>query len=430
MSICKKTASVLAVTSVLALGGLGAAPTASAATAAPIVAPLITGAGGIQLLSYDEETGDAVLSAGAASAAVKVGQVIDSLPCDAAPDGALLVVTGVRKAADGKVSVSTRPGAINELLGTKTASVRTAVSPSSFAVTPEVSGLHVSYVPRIDGASASAGMALKISADTDIELPNGSSAEFSGSMEVAPSIDFDYTGAVFDVQKAHVGFSADTEANWHVKGRFTADDTSIKVPIASLSASPVVKAAGLPVVVNLDLTLYAHITANGRVTVDVEQSYADDWGVYADYKKGQGWSRSTDSGSTTEAPVTGAISGEGDIRTGLLTEGTVAIFDSLGVRAGIEPYVRTVVSGSVVFDGEGGVKSQTGPVELYGGLDIDGALIARLRIAGTTLFERDLPFTIYREEWPLLSIPGTSVEEETSEEEYAEDESGDDVFLD
>ncbi|MFD3994712.1 hypothetical protein [Streptomyces sp. NPDC058583] len=425
MSIRKKTASVLAVTSVLALCGLAAAPSAIADAAPPIAAPLVTGAGGVELLSYDEETGDAVLSAGAASADVKVGQVIDSLPCEAAPDGALLVVTAVRKAADGTVAVSTRAGAINELLGTKTASVRSAVSPSSFAVTPEVSGLKVSYVPRIDGASASAGMALKLSADTDIELPDGTSAEFSGSMEVAPAIDFDYTGAVFDVQKAHVGFTADTKADWHVKGRFTTDDTSIKVPIASLSASPVVKVIGLPVVVNLDLTLYAHITANGRVTIDVEQSYADDWGVYADYTKGRGWTKGTDSGSATEAPVKGAISGHGDIRTGLLTEGTVAIFDSLGVKAGIEPYLRTVVSGSVVFDGEGGVESQTGPVELYGGLDIGGALIARLRILGTTLFERELPFTIYQEEWPLLGVQGASDEEESGEKSP-----GDDVFLD
>ncbi|MFB6836454.1 hypothetical protein [Streptomyces sp. NPDC056361] len=410
MSIRKKTASVLAVTSVLALCGLAAAPSASAA-AAPVVAPLVTGAGGVELLSYDEETGDAVLSAGAAST-VKVGQVIDSLPCEAAPDGVLLVVTAVRKTADGTVAVSTRPGAINELLGSQTASVRTTLSPSSFDITPEVSGLKVSYVPRIDGASASASLALRLSADTDIELPDGSSAEFSGSMEVVPAIEFDYTGAVFDVQKAHVGFSADTTADWHVKGRFKTDDTSIKVPIASLNAAPVVKAAGLPVVVNLDLTLYAHITANGRVTVDIEQSYADDWGVYADYTKGQGWRKGTDSGSNTESPVTGAISGQGDIRTGLLTEGTVAIFDSLGARAGIEPYVRTVVSGSVVFDGEGGVESQTGPVELYGGLDIGGALFARLRILGTTLFERELPFTIYHEEWPLLGIPGTSSDDD------------------
>ncbi|WOX21263.1 hypothetical protein [Streptomyces solicathayae] len=411
MSIRKKTASVLAVTSVLALCGLGAAPSASAAAAAPVAAPLVTGTGGVQLVSYDAKTGAAVLSAGTASAGVKVGQVIDSLPCAAAPDGALLVVTGVRKAADGKMAVSTRPGAINELLGSKSASVNTALSASSFDVTPEVSGLEVSYVPRIDGASASASMALKLSADTDIDLPDGTSAEFSGSMEVAPAIDFDYTGAVFDVQKAHVGFTADTRADWHVKGRFATDDASIKVPLASLSASPVLKAAGLPVVVNLDLTLYAHITADGEVTVDVEQSYADDWGVYADYTKGSGWSRSTDSGNETAFPVKGSISGEGDIRTGLLTEGTVAIFDSLGVKAGVEPYLRTTVSGKVVFDGEGGVESQTGPVELYGGLDVGGALFARLRILGTTLFERDLPFTVYREEWPLLSVPGTSDDE-------------------
>ncbi|QKW07895.1 hypothetical protein HUT18_17370 [Streptomyces sp. NA04227] len=423
MSIRRKTATVLATGSILALSGLAAAPAANADTAgATRPAPpsaVVTGAGGNQLVSYDPATGRAVLTTGTASTmnrtasgtkagSVKVGQVIDSLPCAAAPEGALLVVTDVQKAKGGRQTVSTRPAAINELLGDKSAAVHTAVTPSSLKVTSELPGLKVSYVPRIDGASASASMDLNLSADTKIPLPDGGSADFSGSVSLNPSIDFDYQGAAIDVQKAQVSFNTDAEAKWRVAGTFKALNSSVKIPIASLKASPVVWVGPVPVVVNTDLTLYAHITAEGTVTVDTEQSYTDNWGVHAGYTKQDGWTAGSDSGAPDLSPVTGSVSGHGDIRTGLMTEGTIAIFDSLGVKAHIEPYLRTVVSGKATFDGEGGVQSQTGPLELYGGVDIGGALMARLRILGTTLFEKELPFTVYREEWPLLTTEATA----------------------
>ncbi|MFE0464067.1 hypothetical protein ACFW1A_32915 [Kitasatospora sp. NPDC058965] len=412
MSIGKKTATVLAVGSLLALGGLAAAPTASAAdagTAPP--APVVTGSGGDQLASYDPATGQAVLTTGTAApaqtaagtkpGAVKVGQVIDSPPTPAAPKGALLVVTGAQSAAGGRQAVTTRPAAVTELLGTTNAAVHAAVAPSSVQVTPQVPGLTVSYVPRIDGASGSASMSLKLSADTDLDLPGGGSAAFSGSVSLEPSIDFDYTGSAFDLQRAHVGFQSDAEADWHVAGTFKGHTGTLKVPLASLKAAPVVWVGVVPVVVNVDLTLYADVSANGTVTVDTEQSYSDTWGVSADYTKDDGWDSGTDPGGPELSPLSGSVSGRGDIHTGLLTEGTVAIFDSLGVKADIEPYLRTVVSGSATFDGDGGLTSKKGSVQLYGGVDIGGALMARLRILNTTLFEKDLPFTVYHDEWPV-----------------------------
>ncbi|GAA1939002.1 hypothetical protein [Kitasatospora viridis] len=413
MSIGKKTATVLAVGSLLTLSGLAAAPTASAAavgSAQPAPA-VVTGAGGDQLASYDPATGQAVLTTGTAApgqtasgskpGGVKVGQVIDNPPTPAAPKGALLVVTAAQPAADGKQTVSTRPAAVNELLGDTTASVHTALAPASVQVDSQVPGLQVGYVPRIDGASGSSSMSLKLSADTDLDLPDGTSAAFSGSMSLEPSIDFDYTGTAFDLQHAHVGFQSDTEADWHVAGTFKAGTGTIKVPLASLKAAPVIWVGVVPVVVNVDLTLYADVSANGTVTVDTEQSYSDNWGVHSDYTKEDGWSSDSDQGSPELSPPAGSISGRGDIHTGLLTEGTVAIFDDLGVKADIEPYLRTVVSGSATFDDDGGLVNKKGSVKLYGGIDIGGALMARLRILSTTFFEKDLPFTVYHDEWPV-----------------------------
>ncbi|GAA2800109.1 hypothetical protein GCM10010441_26240 [Kitasatospora paracochleata] len=408
MSTTRKTASALAATSLLVLCGLGAAPSASAADAGgstPPAAPVVTDAGGARLTSYDPATGQAVVAtggSGSAAGAVKVGQVIDSLPSAVAPKGALLMVTGVQKATDGQVAVSTRPAAVNELLGANTASLHTEVAPSSIAVTPQLPGLKVTYKPRIDGASGSASAGLELNADTDLDLPDGTSAAFSGSMELDAGVDFDYTGTAFDLKQARVGFTTDARADWHVQGTFKGSTGDIKIPIASLNAAPVVWAGPIPVVVNVDLTLYAHISANGTVTVDTEDSYDGSWGVHADYTKQGGWTKSTDSGSTTHDPATGTVSGKGDIHTGLLTEGTIALYNSLGVKVGVEPYLRTVISGRAVLDYDGTVESLRGSVDMYGGLNIGGSLLARLKIMGATLFERDLPFTIYNREQRLL----------------------------
>ncbi|MFD0572872.1 hypothetical protein ACFQ0T_31100 [Kitasatospora gansuensis] len=98
------------------------AVTPSAAAPSPSGTPaVVAGAADLQLTSYDQRTGTAVLavandrtgapspSASAATGAVRTGQLIASPPSAAVPQGALLAITAVEPAGAGKVRVETRP---------------------------------------------------------------------------------------------------------------------------------------------------------------------------------------------------------------------------------------------------------------------------------------------------------------------------------
>ncbi|MFE0465066.1 hypothetical protein ACFW1A_38005 [Kitasatospora sp. NPDC058965] len=381
-----------------------ASPTGTG-TAAPAGAPALT------LSSYDAAAGRAVLTAtgaGAAgsadTAAVRPGQLIDSPPTPAAPHGALVAVTGVQQQGGGKVAVTTRPATLPELLGGTDAGVRAPVAPASISVQPQIGDLKVAYdVTGITSANGSASGSLGLTANATVPLPNGASATLAGSVELDPEVDFSYQGGagILAPQQARVGFTLGAHADWHVSAGLTATGTPIKIPIAKLSASPVVMVGVLPVVINLDLTLSADIAADGTVTVDAEQSYDGSWGVHSDYAQGAGWTTSTDPSSSAVSPLKLDLAGSASVRTGLAAEASVALYDAVGVKASIEPYLRTAVNGSVVLDGTGSGPAVNGSVSLFGGLDINGELFARIALLGTTLAEQDLPFLAYHQEWPI-----------------------------
>jgi hypothetical protein len=364
----------------------------------------------LTLSSYDAKTGQAVLTpatgtpASAAAASVKPGQLIDSPPTAAAPHGALVAVTGVQQTAGNGVAVTTRPATLPELLGQTDAAVQAPVAPASISVQPEVKNLQVAYnVTGITSGNGSASGGLGLTANASIPLPNGSSATLNGSVELDPTVYFNYQGGlgILAPQSARVGLQLGAHADWHVSAGLTATGTPIKIPIAKLSASPTIMVGILPVVVNLDLTLNADISADGTVTVDAEQSYDGSWGVHSDYTKGQGWTTSTDPSSSTVTPLTMNLAGNASVKTGLEADASVALYDAVGVEASIEPYLRTAVNGSVVLNGSGSAPDVNGSVSLYGGLDINGKLFARIAILGTTLAEQDLPFLSYQQEWPI-----------------------------
>ncbi|GAA2791040.1 hypothetical protein RMN57_33130 [Kitasatospora sp. CM 4170] len=379
---------------------------APAATAVPAAAPALA------LSSYDRATGEAVLTAaggaapesGTAPAAIKPGQLIDSPPTPAAPQGALVAVTDVKQASDGTVAVSTRPAALPELLGGANASLKAPVSPASLRVEPQVKDLKVAVDTGPTGGQGSVSGGLGLSADTTVPLPNGSSVRLSGSVSIDPTVSFSYQGGLGALapQQARIGFDLGAHADWHVSGADLAGGASVKIPLAKLSASPVVMVGVLPVVINLDFKLSLDISADGTITVDAEQSYDGHWGVHSDYTSGQGWTTTTEPGTSTVSPLRLHLSGNASLKTGLLAEGSVALYDAVGVKASIEPYLRTAVSGSVVLDG-GTAPTGGGTVDLYGGLDINGALMARLAILGTPILEKDLPFLAFHREWPITS---------------------------
>ncbi|MBP0453113.1 hypothetical protein J5Y04_26740 [Kitasatospora sp. RG8] len=400
-------------------GGESAGAAAPAAPAAPATP---TGAPALALTSYDPRTGDAVLTAagnatgnatgnaagnaatpGTSTADVQPGRLIDSPPTPAAPQGALVAVTGVKEATDGTVAVTTRPATLPELLGDANTSLKAPVDPASIRVAPQVEGLKASVDIGPTSGRGTITSGLGLSADATVPLPNGSSVRLSGSVRIDPAVSFSYQGGlgVLAPQQARVGFDLGAHADWHVSGTNLAAGASVKIPLAKLGASPVVMVGPLPVVINLNLTLSAAISADGTVTIDAEQSYDGHWGVHSDYAGGQGWTTTTEPGTSTVSPLRLALSGNASVRTGLLAEGSIALYDAVGVKASIEPYLRTAVNGSVVLGGA--TPSVNGTLDLYGGLDIDGALMARLAVLGTPVLEKELPFLAFHREWPITS---------------------------
>ncbi|GAB7184625.1 hypothetical protein ATKI12_4456 [Kitasatospora sp. Ki12] len=387
----------------------------------PAVATVEAGAADLTLTSYDRQSGKAVLAVvaddgrnapspsatAAATAAVRTGRLIDSPPSAAAPQGALLAITAVKPAGAGKVQVDTRPATISELLGQTWANIKAALDPHKIRVTPKVKDLKVSYVPKPDGGSGSASAVLKLDADDSVPLPGGSTAALTGSIELDPSVVFTYQGAhgILAPEQATVGFDLGAHADWHLTAGLTGSTGPVRIPVAALTASPTVMVGALPVVITLNLTVYAEVSADGTVSVDVGQTVDGTWALHADYTKAAGWHSAVDPVSTSVTPVKAVFTGSADVRSALVAEGSVALYDALGVKATVRPYLRAQVRGTVtVALDSGGVRPGIdGSGGLYGGLDVDGAVLARIAVLGTPLFEKDLPFKLYHQEWPIVA---------------------------
>ncbi|MFJ9443211.1 hypothetical protein ACIRRH_15275 [Kitasatospora sp. NPDC101235] len=404
------------------------APPTSGTAAATVATPAqgsapatATTAPALALSSYDANTGTAVLAPATtgpqspsalaaapetAAAALQPGQLIDSPPTPAAPHGALVAVTGVQPTADGKVAVTTRPATLPELLGGTSTSLRSAVSPSTFQVEPQIGGVQVTTDFGATSGQGSVSGSLGLTANATVPLPDGSSATLSGSASIHPAIDFSYQGGLglLAPQQARVGFTLGAHADWRVSANLSASTTPIRIPLAKYSASPVLMVGPLPVVINLNFTLSADISADGTVTLDAEQAYDGQWGVHSDYVKDSGWTTTTDPGNSTVSPLRLNLKGAASAKAGLLAEGSIALYDTVGVKASIEPYLRATVNGSIVLDGAGTTPAVNGAAALYGGLDINGALMARLAILGTPILSADLPFLAFHREWPLASV--------------------------
>lgn len=387
-------------------GSTGPSASATASAPASASASAASAPASAQASAPASGAASAVPSATASAsavAAVRPGQLIDSPPSAAAPQGALLAITDVKPVAGGKVEASTRPAAISELLGQAQADIRTALDPHNIQVTPQVKDLKVSYTATSGGGSGGASAALKLDANDNVPLPGGAKATLTGSIELDPSVDFSYQGGVLSLQQAKVGFDLGAHADWHVTAGLTAATGPVKIPIATLAATPTVMVGALPVVITLNLTVYAEISADGTVTVDAQQSVDGTWGVHADYTRAGGWTGVTDPGSTTVSPVRATFTGNAAVRTGLVADGSVALYDALGVKATIEPYLRATVNGRVTLDGSGTTPTVDGKAGLYGGLNVTGDVLARIAILGTPLLEKDLPFQLYQHEWPIVT---------------------------
>ncbi|GAA1078617.1 MULTISPECIES: hypothetical protein [Kitasatospora] len=355
---------------------------------------------------------DATASASASAApdTVRTGQLIASPPTPAAPRGALVAVTGVQKTAGDEVEVTTRPAEVAELLGATATEQHQAIDVHGIRVQPLVKDLKVGFTTRPGGGNGSASAQLSLDAGTSVPLPGGAKADLAAGIRLSPSVDFSYDGRGIlkgGIEKARVGFGLGAHADWKVGATLAASPNPLRVPLAKLSASPVLTVAGFPVVVNLDLTCYLTVGADGKLTVEAEQDLDGAWSVHADYAKGKGWTTTADPGTTTVGPVRAKLSGDATLRTGLTAEASVGLYDTVGVAASVEPYLHTRVAGSVTLDTTGKPPHVEGSWTNTAGLDINGRLYAQIKILGTPLLKADLPLPAFHREWPLPSLSTT-----------------------
>ncbi|GAA0682604.1 hypothetical protein GCM10010193_40420 [Kitasatospora atroaurantiaca] len=376
---------------------------------------------GVQLVSYDPGAGTAVLatapttttptatptntpSPSASAGVVRAGQLIASPPTAAAPQGALIAVTEVRPGGGDKVSVSTRPATLSELLGGTEADGKVAVDPHAIKVTPLVKDLKLSIGGQNGGATAAASGTVELDVKAPIPLPGGASADASGSLQLHPAVNFAYHGAKLGSPRtASIGFDLGAHAQWKISGELARSTGSapVRLPFAQLHASPVLTVAGIPVVVNVGLTCFLEVSADGKVTVDTEQEVTGSWSVHADYTGGRGWSPVSNASDTKVSPVRLRLAGKAGVRAGLGAEVSVGLYDAVGVEATLEPYLRAQVDGSLTVDTAGNPPKVPGSWALYGGIDLTGALLAHLKIFGTPIIEGKLPLPGYHHEWPI-----------------------------
>ncbi|MEV7321360.1 hypothetical protein [Streptomyces sp. NPDC093970] len=351
-------------------------------------------------------------SASAGTGRTAVGDVIASAPAPGAPDGLLAKVTKVIGETAEGTEVQTEPATLDALLGDDTAKGTVPVAPDAFDVEKLLPDVKVSWAGSGDvrvgpkGATVPLG-SLRLDVSADIPAPAGTpasaTASVSGFVQVAPQVDFAYGGAGTGSApgSAYLGVSGDWNSGWAVKGRAAAATaTPLRIPFAKLHADPVLQVGPVPVVVNLDLTCYLQVTGDGRITVDVEQNLEGDFKAGATFGTAQGWTPVSGS-DMTSTPVRTSVTTAGSVRTALGAEASVGLYGAVGVTADLAPYLRGEASGTVTASSATPGADAQGAWNLYGGVDLSGALRLQLSVFGTPVVQRSIPMGTLHREWKL-----------------------------
>ncbi|MFD8993743.1 hypothetical protein [Streptomyces abikoensis] len=357
---------------------------------------------------------------GAEANSVAVGDVIASAPAPGAPSGLLAKVTKVLGTTDKGTEVNTAPATLDALLGDSEAKGSVPVDPSSVKVVPLLPGVKASWTKPDgihvgpQGAKVPLGN-LRLDVGASIPTPPGSpvkaEASAAGYVQLAPEVDFSYNGkgvgSTGGPGTASLALSGDWSSAWELKGQAVATtaDKPIKLPFAKLHADPVIQVGPVPVVVNLDLTCYLQVDAEGKISVDVKQELKGDFKVGGSYSWGKGWTPISSS-QMNATPVTATASAAGKVKATLGTEASVGLYGAVGVSANLAPYLRAEAEGTATASSNGSA-SASGKWAAYGGVDLTGALQAQLKIFGTPLFERRIPVDILHREWKLAGGEGT-----------------------
>ncbi|MFF4102244.1 hypothetical protein [Streptomyces sp. NPDC001903] len=392
----------------------------------------------LKVASYDPATGRAVIakapqgpapaksakpsgsaspSASASAAAdkpVAVGDVIASAPAPGAPNGLLAKVTEVVGKTDRGTEVKTASTTLASVLNEDKADGKVPVDPSSVTVEPLMKGVTFSWAKSggvkfgPEGAKLPLGnLRLDVNAavDTAPDAPASAGASVSGFVQLAPQVEFSYDGTPgggSGPRGAFLGMSGDWSSQWKLQGRAAASTGAPKrIPFAKLHSAPVIQVGPVPVVVNLDLTCYVQVEADGRVTLDVQQDVKGDFKVGGSYALGKGWTPVSQS-NVKSTPVTATVTASGKVKGALGAEASVGLYGAVGVSADFAPYLRGEADAKASASSDGKT-SLSGSWALYGGFDLSGQLHLQLSLFGTPVFERKIPLGALNREWALAS---------------------------
>ncbi|TJZ57286.1 hypothetical protein FCH28_07595 [Streptomyces piniterrae] len=396
----------------------------------------------LKITSFDRRSGRAVVSAPARSekatpsgrpsrtpgagggaddqGPLAVGDVVASGPAPGAPDGVLAKVTDVLGTTEHNTEVQTAPTTLSALLGSRKAAGKVPVDPASVQVEPLVKGVKVSWSknggvhsgPR--GTSVPLGnLRLDVGAAiaTAPDAPASAAASLSGFVQLAPEVEFSYNGAdgAGSPGGAYLGLSGDWSSQWQLKGQaaaHTPDGKPLRLPFAKLHADPVIQVGPVPVVVNLDLTCYAQVDADGRVSVEVKEDLKGDFRVGGSYSRAKGWQAISES-DIKASPVKATVAAAGKVKAALGAEATLGLYGVTGVTAELTPYLRGEAEGSATGAGDGS-GSAVGHWLVAGGVDLSGALLFHLKIFGTPVFEKRIPLGALHREWKLAEGGGSA----------------------
>ncbi|WP_284581441.1 hypothetical protein [Streptomyces sp. 2P-4] len=341
---------------------------------------------------------------------VAVGDVIASAPVPGAPDGLLAKVTEVGRKTDRGIEVKTAPTTLSAVLNDDKADGKVPVDPSTVTVEPLMKGVTFSWAKSQglkfgpEGAKLPLGN-LRLDVNAPIETapgaPVSAGASVSGFVRLAPTVEFAYDGSGGTGPRgAFLGLSGDWASQWSLKGHAAATTGGPKrIPFAKLHSAPVIQVGPVPVVVNLDLTCFIQVEADGRVTLEVKQDVKGDFRVGGSYASGKGWTPVSTS-KVESTPVTAEVAAAGKVKAALGAEAAVGLYGAVGVSAEFAPYLRGEgdVKAAVSSDGKA---SAGGAWALYGGFDLSGNLQLQLSLFGTPIFERRIPLGSLNREWHL-----------------------------
>ncbi|KJY41147.1 hypothetical protein [Streptomyces sp. R33] len=345
---------------------------------------------------------------------VAVGDVIASAPAPGAPNGLLAKVTEVVGKTDSGTEVKTASTTLAAVLNDDKADGKVPVDPSAVTVEPLMKGVTFSWAkgPGVKFGPQSAKLPLgnlrldvNAAVDTAPDAPASAGASVSGFVQLAPQVEFSYDGGASGgsgPRGATLGMSGEWSSQWKLQGRAAASTGAPKrIPFAKLHSAPVIQVGPVPVVVNLDLTCYVQVEADGRVTLDVQQDVKGDFKVGGSYALGKGWTPISES-HVKSTPVTATVAATGKVKGALGAEASVGLYGAVGVSADFAPYLRGEADAKASASSDGKT-SLSGAWALYGGFDLSGNLHLQLSLFGTPLFERKIPLGSLNREWALAS---------------------------